>query len=579
MRFNCDACNAQYMISDEKVGPNGVKVRCKKCGHIILVKRASEEAAAPLPPAPAPPSGDGLDVELGQAFDKVLGQTPPPAGDLPAPAAAPAGDGAAGAAPVQPAAGPGNEWYVAVDDQQVGPLAAEGVKGKWESGEIGPDSLVWKPGLEDWKPLSQVPELQQFLAPVPRPSGRLRPAARPPTPNLAAPAAAAPASKEPEWKPTAANALAALASEEMATMKAPEPARPAPAASGRPGGKSSLVDAMNLPEGGVDPTAAIPLPIKGMEKTDEKKLERKSSVARTTAELRIKRSANRTILLVAVVMLLVLGGAVGGVFWYFEQRIPLLQVEPSAPPQASRTFAPPVPAPAPPPPAAQGPAKAAAPPAVAPQAAAPPAAAPPAAASPPAAPAATPPPAPAASPPAPAAAAPPKKRAAPAVAQAEKPAPKKVAQAEPPPAPAPTPAPTPPKKKASSDPFEAGGADDEFAKLLAESPKRSVYVPPAPGGDVQDKVSTGQIQEAVAGKMAALRDCLAKQQASDPEAHGEVTVSWDIEPDGRPAAVSTGKAQNQPFAQCLVGVVKSIHFPKSRQGNKGEDKVRFPFRY
>src|SRR5512147_2361598 len=139
MRFTCDACNAQYMISDEKVGPNGVKVRCKKCGHIILVKRASEEAAAaPAPePAPAPLSGDGLDAELGQAFDKVLGETPAPAGDLPAPAAAAAaGDAApAAAAPVQPAAGPGNEWYVAVDDQQVGPLAAPAVKGKWESGE------------------------------------------------------------------------------------------------------------------------------------------------------------------------------------------------------------------------------------------------------------------------------------------------------------------------------------------------------------------------------------------------------------------------------------------------------------
>src|SRR5512147_2849658 len=202
MRFTCDACNAQYMISDEKVGPNGVKVRCKKCGHIILVKRASEEAAAaPAPePAPAPLSGDGLDAELGQAFDKVLGETPPPAADLPAaaPAAAapPAGEAAQGGAPpgeAPAAAGPGGEWYVAVDDQQVGPLDASAVKGKWESGEVGPDSLVWKPGLEDWKPLSQVAELQQFLSPVPRPSVRPRASARPPPPAAApAPLAAAP---------------------------------------------------------------------------------------------------------------------------------------------------------------------------------------------------------------------------------------------------------------------------------------------------------------------------------------------------------------------------------------------------
>src|SRR5919206_80658 len=49
MRFSCDGCSAQYMISDEKVGPGGVKVRCKKCGHIISVKRAPAAAPAPAP--------------------------------------------------------------------------------------------------------------------------------------------------------------------------------------------------------------------------------------------------------------------------------------------------------------------------------------------------------------------------------------------------------------------------------------------------------------------------------------------------------------------------------------------------
>ena len=58
MKFTCDSCNAQYMISDDKVGPNGVRVRCKKCGNVVSVKRAP--AAAPEiapPPAPAPEIG------------------------------------------------------------------------------------------------------------------------------------------------------------------------------------------------------------------------------------------------------------------------------------------------------------------------------------------------------------------------------------------------------------------------------------------------------------------------------------------------------------------------------------------
>jgi predicted Zn finger-like uncharacterized protein len=30
MRFVCESCRAQYMINDEKVGPKGVKVRCRE---------------------------------------------------------------------------------------------------------------------------------------------------------------------------------------------------------------------------------------------------------------------------------------------------------------------------------------------------------------------------------------------------------------------------------------------------------------------------------------------------------------------------------------------------------------------
>jgi predicted Zn finger-like uncharacterized protein len=48
MRFVCDSCRAQYMISDEKVGPKGVKVRCKKCSYVILVKKADGGSKSPV---------------------------------------------------------------------------------------------------------------------------------------------------------------------------------------------------------------------------------------------------------------------------------------------------------------------------------------------------------------------------------------------------------------------------------------------------------------------------------------------------------------------------------------------------
>jgi predicted Zn finger-like uncharacterized protein len=260
MRFSCGTCNAQYMISDEKVGPNGVKVRCKRCGAIIPVKRAPATApsieAAPAPslsesaPGDAPASASAgqvagettFETELGTAFQNVFGggsagvaaesaptsEPPPAARDV-----NPTQSGAASAESF-------SEWYVAIDDNQVGPLPPTGVKTRWESGEVGPDTLAWRPGMGDWQAISTIPEMAQYLAPVPR--GSAKAAAAPiavATPIVKDPAPAAPftvndsasagremagATPQPssvaaglngvarngEWKPAAASALAAL---------------------------------------------------------------------------------------------------------------------------------------------------------------------------------------------------------------------------------------------------------------------------------------------------------------------------------------------------------------------------------
>jgi predicted Zn finger-like uncharacterized protein len=185
MKFTCDSCSAQYMISDEKVGATGVKVRCKKCGNVITVRRSSDSAEpAVVPPAVASEgSGDGLDAELGSAFDTAFGDHPP-AADPDATQAMEAADAkriADGPAPAPLS----TEWYVAIGEAQVGPLPIADVKRKWEQGDVGPDSLCWRPGMGDWSPLSTVAELASILSPIPRPQRlgfRPRPSAlrRPP---------------------------------------------------------------------------------------------------------------------------------------------------------------------------------------------------------------------------------------------------------------------------------------------------------------------------------------------------------------------------------------------------------------
>src|SRR5262245_50011250 len=87
MKFSCDQCHAQYMIADEKVGERGVKVKCKKCQHVIVVKPAMAAAPAAdsapftfredekttVGPAPTMPPAD---TQMGGTFDALFGNKP-----------------------------------------------------------------------------------------------------------------------------------------------------------------------------------------------------------------------------------------------------------------------------------------------------------------------------------------------------------------------------------------------------------------------------------------------------------------------------------------------------------------------
>jgi predicted Zn finger-like uncharacterized protein len=54
-------------------------------------------------------------------------------------------------------------WYAGVRDVPVGPLTRAEVAAKIEAGDITPDSLVWREGLDDWRPLRSVDELSDLL--------------------------------------------------------------------------------------------------------------------------------------------------------------------------------------------------------------------------------------------------------------------------------------------------------------------------------------------------------------------------------------------------------------------------------
>lgn len=705
MKFVCESCGAQYVIADEKVGPKGVKVRCKKCSHVIVVKPAlagadaGAEAGAdatvvidnPLadldgktPDAGEAFSGDGAEAEIGMAFDTIFGDGEGPGlaamgptddepgtqpeGDPfssavddafdaalgePAPEAHddhaatrifstqdiqrvaqereiaddtageedwPGPNGHAAAAP--PAAVEGADeadWYVAVGDEQVGPLTPTEVQGRWEAGDISPDSLVWKPGMADWMPLSTVDELKDLIAPAPDAGGwSAGPGAdEEPAPSLsstpAAPAASASADDEAaEWKPAAASLLASLAAEEMDALDkqasepelaaptadpvGPAPVAPAPEQAATPaiGGldldlpppPAPAPDAFPEPPGpGRIPTPA-PRPVatyaEPMRPATSTGMMAAAPPGVTTHLGGLTTGKLAAIVGGAVVLAvgLVFGVlAAAGVFSSKAAGTAPVAVAKTATPAPAKTAAT---APAA---ATPSPAKTAAPPKTA-------------------APAAT---ATAAKTAAPAAATPAKtpSKTPTEVASAKTPAPshaqrhhrraprherhprteRRVAEA--------TPRHTR-QRAAAADPLASTNDDDALDKELFGSsdsgskPKPShrgrhrpsSYIPPAPGGggDLPRALGQGDIMQVVAQHMGALKSCAAQQRSANANVHGNLVMSWRIRPSGRTASVGcTRRFRSTVMCKCLTRVIHGMRFP--RYGGPQMPGIDFPFKF
>ena len=54
------------------------------------------------------------------------------------------------------------EWYYAKSNQRMGPVSQDEIQELSDRGEIGPDTLVWHEGLDNWQPLSSMGEYIEF---------------------------------------------------------------------------------------------------------------------------------------------------------------------------------------------------------------------------------------------------------------------------------------------------------------------------------------------------------------------------------------------------------------------------------
>lgn len=141
MKIACESCGTKYAIADEKVRGKVFKIRCKKCQNVIVVKgtEGGDDRTTPAPHEMSitpPPATDGfLAADVAAAV----------------PAALPAASGATAV------------WHVAVGKDQKGPFTTAEVKDRARRGEINGDTFIWREGLGDWKPLSDVPDFADIV--------------------------------------------------------------------------------------------------------------------------------------------------------------------------------------------------------------------------------------------------------------------------------------------------------------------------------------------------------------------------------------------------------------------------------
>ena len=151
MKFYCDSCGAKYLIGDEKVRGKVLRIRCKKCDHIMVVKEPSRPTSAEHRSV-----GDlarRLRNTGTHAAVSSAGPPPPPA-------------------PIE-----GIPWFYSVAGQTFGPLGLGDLAGRFAGGDLGDEAYVWNETFDAWKPGKDVPELRGYFA-----SGAVR---RPHSPTIA----------------------------------------------------------------------------------------------------------------------------------------------------------------------------------------------------------------------------------------------------------------------------------------------------------------------------------------------------------------------------------------------------------
>jgi predicted Zn finger-like uncharacterized protein len=244
MRFLCEQCKAKYQISDDKVAGKTVRMKCRKCGHMIEVRADVTETsvanAMPADPMQAVATATAKPGTLPRPATKPipprsklatsLTSTQPPKGANTSALAGAfqrtvSGGPSSSMRPQQAAddsqaldmlSASANPWYVAINGVPVGPVRLSELRRKAQSGIVTESSLVWQEGVEEWRPVKTFPELANIVREAAA-TGRPSLVSSPPGERVSQVPGAPSRSSQVPQAPTAARAPAAA--------RGPAPAR------------------------------------------------------------------------------------------------------------------------------------------------------------------------------------------------------------------------------------------------------------------------------------------------------------------------------------------------------------------
>lgn len=154
MKFSCDRCQTRYSIGDDKVKGKILKIRCKTCGNIVVVREQ-------IPTVQGEASGYAVPQRSGVTMATGTGPTSAAATTAPTAPTAPTTQG-----------GSGVDWYVAIKGKQHGPAKSADIERLFHDGKISDRTYLWHDALPSWIRLRDLPEFAELVAGGPQPTRR-----------------------------------------------------------------------------------------------------------------------------------------------------------------------------------------------------------------------------------------------------------------------------------------------------------------------------------------------------------------------------------------------------------------------